>query len=451
MQRLLDSFAKLHKTRALVIGDFMLDIYIRGSVERISPEAPVPILKVNSQELRVGGAGNVIMNLLALDAEVVALGRIGDDNEGSQIELILQEKGVSIPYIYKEKGFVTPTKSRLIGDSQQLYRIDKESINPIAIDIEEKILATLPSVISETKIVVISDYKKGTVSTKILQSIFTLSKENNIPVIIDPKGDNFREYKGAYLIKPNLKEAYIAARVSMQSPLEEVAKILIKQTQVKYLLITRSEKGISLFQVSDETRKDFPVYSREVKDVTGAGDSVLAMLAVSIANHISMDNAVKLANISGALAIERIGCVSITLTDIAECILHEQQREQRDNVTFGMYTKSFWDSEEDLCIIKKLLPGYQIIIINSKETMFPLAFDILLTKKEKRNTKIIVYLQGEQKQFSKFSTRPYYLLYSLGFIVIGGNASLSSLREIFGEENISFLKHKELEKELIYQ
>ena len=121
MQRLLDSFAKLRKTCALVIGDFMLDIYIRGSVERISPEAPVPILKVNSQEIRVGGAGNVIMNLLALDAEVIALGRIGDDREGSQIQQILEEKGVSIPYIYKEKGFVTPTKSRLIGDSQQLY------------------------------------------------------------------------------------------------------------------------------------------------------------------------------------------------------------------------------------------------------------------------------------------------------------------------------------------
>lgn len=448
MQRLLDSFAKLHKTRALVIGDFMLDIYIRGCVERISPEAPVPILKVKSQEWRVGGAGNVIMNLLALDAEVVPLGRIGDDSEGSKIERILQEKGVAIPYIYKEKGFVTPTKSRLIGDSQQLYRIDKESVNPIAIDIEEKILAILPSVISETKIVVISDYKKGTVSTKILRSIFTLSKENNTPVIIDPKGDNFREYEGAYLIKPNLKEAYIAARASMQSSLEEVAKILIKQTQVKYLLITRSEKGISLFQSSDETRKDFPVYSREVKDVTGAGDSVLAMLAVSIANHISIDNAVKLANISGALAIERIGCVSITLTDIAEHILHEQQK---DNVIFGMYTKSCWDSKQDLRIIKKLLPGYQIIIINSKETIFSVAFDMLLTKKEKGNTKIIVYLQGEQKQFSEFSSRPYYLLYSLGFIVIGGNASFNRLQEIFGEENISLLNNKEIEKELIYQ
>lgn len=448
MQRLLDSFAKLHKTRALVIGDFMLDIYIRGSVERISPEAPVPILTVNSEETRVGGAGNVIMNLLALDAEVVALGRIGDDTEGSQIQKILEDKRIGISYIYKEKGFATPTKSRLIGDSQQLYRIDKESVSPIAIDIEEKILAILPSIIAKINIVVISDYKKGTVSTNILRSIFTISRENNIPVIIDPKGDDFSQYEGAYLIKPNLKEAYIAARASMQCSLEEVAKILIKQTRVKYLLITRSEKGISLFQEGDETRRDFPVYSREVKDVTGAGDSVLAMLAVSIANHISIDNAVKLANISGALAIQRIGCVSITLTDIAEYILHEQQK---DNVLFDMYTKAYWDSEEDLQIIKKLLPGYQIIIINLKDTIFSLAFDTLLSKKENPNSKIIVYLQAEQKQFSKASTRPYYLLYSLGFIVIGGKASLHILRKIFGEENISLLSIDELENNLVYQ
>ena len=383
MQRLLDSFAKLRKTCALVIGDFMLDIYIRGSVERISPEAPVPILKVNSQEIRVGGAGNVIMNLLALDAEVIALGRIGDDREGSQIQQILEEKGVSIPYIYKEKGFVTPTKSRLIGDSQQLYRIDKESINPIAINIEEEILAILPSIISKTNIVVISDYKKGTVSTNILRSIFILSQENNIPVIIDPKGDNFWQYQGAYLIKPNLKEAYLAARASMESSLEEVAKILIEQTKVKYLLITRSEKGISLFQASDGSRKDFSVYSKEVKDVTGAGDSVLAMLAVSIANHISIDNAVRLANITGTLAVEKIGCVSIDLTKIAECILRNHQREQRNKVAHGVYNKLEWDSEENLQIIKKSLAGYQMIVIDSNKTLSSFCCEKFSSLKEK--------------------------------------------------------------------
>lgn len=450
MQRLLDSFAKLHKTRALVIGDFMLDIYIRGRVERISPEAPVPILKVNSQERRVGGAGNVIMNLLSLDAEVIPLGRIGDDNEGSQIERILEEKGVSIPYIYKEKGFITPTKSRLIGDSQQLYRIDKENVDPIAIDIEEKILAILPSVISKTSIIVISDYKKGTVSTKILRAIFTLSKENDIPVIIDPKGDNFREYQGAYLIKPNLKEAYIAARASMQSSLEEVAKILIEQTQVKYLLITRSEKGISLFQASDKTRKDFPVYSREVKDVTGAGDSVLAMLAVSIANHISIDHAVKLANISGTLAVERIGCVSIDLTKVAEYILRNHQREQRNKIAHGIYNKLEWDSEQSLEIIKKLLSGYQIIVIDSNKILSSFCCEKFSSLKEKYSDKTLIYLRGEQKQFH-YLPGVYFLLHELGFIVIGGNASLNRLREIFGEENISLLNNKELEKELIYQ
>lgn len=448
MQRLLDSFAKLRKIRALVIGDFMLDIYIRGAVERISPEAPVPILKVHSQELRVGGAGNVVMNLLALDAEVVPLGRIGNDIEGSQIQQIFEEKGISIPYMYKEKNFVTPTKSRLIGDSQQLYRIDKEIVTSIATDIEEKILTILPSIISETNIVVISDYKKGTVSTTILQSIFNLSKENNIPVIVDPKGDNFRQYEGAYLIKPNLKEAYIAARVSMDTSLEEVAKILIEQTEVKYLLITRSEKGISLFQASDESRRDFPVYSREVKDVTGAGDSVLAMLAVSIANGISIDNAVRLANISGTLAVEKIGCVSINLTKIAECILRNHQREQRNRVAHGVYNKLEWDSEENLEIIKKSLSGYEVIVIDSNETLSSFCYQKFSCLKEKYNDKTLIYLQGEQNQFS-YLTGIYFLLYELGFIVIGGSACLDTLQKIFGKENISLLRTHESEKELV--
>lgn len=450
MQKLLDSFANLHKVRALVIGDFMLDIYIKGCVERISPEAPVPILKVNSQEIRVGGAGNVIMNLLALDAEVVPFGRIGDDREGSQIQQILEDKGISIPYIYKEKGFITPTKSRLIGDSQQLYRIDKESITSIAIDIEEKILAILPSIISETNIVVISDYKKGTVSINILQLIFTFAGDLGIPVIVDPKGDNFLQYKGAYLIKPNLKEAYIAARASMESSIEEVAKILIEQTKTKYLLITRSEKGISLFQANDESRRDFPVYSREVKDVTGAGDSVLAMLAVSIANHISIDNAVKLANISGTLAVERIGCVSIDLTKIAEYILRNHQREQRNKVAHGVYSKLEWNSEENLEIIKKSLSGYQVIVIDSNKTLSSFCCKKFSSLKEKYSEKTLIYLQGEAEQFH-YLLGIYFFLHELGFIIIGGNASLDTLKEIFGEENLYLLNNNELEKELIYQ
>lgn len=450
MQNLLDSFTKLHKIRALVIGDFMLDIYVRGDVERISPEAPVPILRINSQEMRAGGAGNVIMNLLALDADVTPLGRIGDDIEGSQIQKILEERGVDISSIYREKGYITPTKSRLIGDSQQLYRIDKEVTCAIQVDIEKKIQTVLPSIVPNIDIIVVSDYKKGAISPNILQSIFALSKECNVPVVVDPKGDNFAKYKGAYLIKPNLKEAYIAARISIESPLEEVARILIEQSNVRYLLITRSEKGMSLFQEGGQSRRDFSVYSKEVKDVTGAGDSVLAMLAVSIANHISIDNAIELANISGALAIERLGCVSISLANIAEYILRQHQREQKHKVAHGIYNKLEWNSGEDLEVIKKSLFGYQIIVIDSNKILPSFCFERFLSLKEKYDDKILVYLQGEQKQF-EYLPGVYFLLHELGFIVIGGNASLDTLREMFGEKNIYFLSNNEIEKELIYQ
>lgn len=450
MQILLDSFTKLHKIRALVIGDFMLDIYVKGDVERISPEAPVPILKVNSQEMRAGGAGNVIMNLLALDADVTALGRIGDDVEGSHIHKILEDNGVNVSYIYREDGYITPTKSRLIGDSQQLYRVDKEVIRAIRIDIEEKIQKIIPSIVSNIDIILVSDYKKGAISPNILKTIFDLSKEYNIPVVVDPKGDDFSQYKGTYLIKPNLKEAYIAARMSMESPLEEVAQVLIEQTNVNYLLITRSEKGMSLFQKDGQGRRDFGVCSREVKDVTGAGDSVLAMLAVSIANHIPIDNAIELANISGALAIERLGCISISLANIAEYILRQHQRKQRNEIAYKMHSKLEWNSEKDLEVIKKSLFGYQIIVVDSSETLASFCFERFLSLREKHDDKILVYLQGEQKRFH-YLPGVYFLLHELGFIVIGGNASFAKLREIFGEENIYLLKNKEIEKELICQ
>lgn len=450
MQNLLDSFTKLHKIRALVIGDFMLDIYVKGDVERISPEAPVPILRVNSQEMRAGGAGNVIMNLLALDADVTPVGRIGDDTEGSQIQKILEDRGVDVSYIHREKGYITPTKSRLIGDSQQLYRIDKEVTCAIQVDIEKKIQTVLPYIVPNIDIIVVSDYKKGAISDNILQSIFALSQEYNVPVVVDPKGDNFAKYKGAYLIKPNLKEAYIAARMSIESPLEEVARILIQQSKVRYLLITRSEKGMSLFQKDGQQRRDFSVYSREVKDVTGAGDSVLAMIAVSIANHISIDSAIQLANISGALAIERLGCVSISLENIAEYILRERQRKQRNKVAYSIHNKLEWNSEEDLEVIKKSLSGYQIMVIDSNKILPSFCFERFLSLKKKYDDKILVYLQGEQKQF-EYLSGVYFLLHELGFIVIGGNASLDKLREIFGKENIYCLSNNEIEKELIYQ
>lgn len=450
MQNLLDSFTKLHKIRALVIGDFMLDIYVKGDVERISPEAPVPILRVNSQEMRAGGAGNVIMNLLALDADVTPVGRIGDDTEGSQIQKILEDRGVDISYIHREKGYMTPTKSRLIGDSQQLYRIDKEVTCAIQVDIEKKIQNVLPYIVPNIDIIVVSDYKKGAISDKILQSIFALSQEYSVPVVVDPKGDNFTKYKGAYLIKPNLKEAYIAARMSIESPLEEVARILIQQSKVRYLLITRSEKGMSLFQKDGQQQRDFSVYSREVKDVTGAGDSVLAMIAVSIANHISIESAIQLANISGALAIERLGCVSISLENIAEYILRERQRKQRNKVAHSIHNKLEWNSEENLEVIKKSLSRYQIIVIDSNKILPSFCFERFLSLKEKYDDKILVYLRGEQKQF-EYLPEVYFLLHELGFIVIGGNASLDKLREIFGKENIYCVSNNEIEKELIYQ
>jgi D-beta-D-heptose 7-phosphate kinase/D-beta-D-heptose 1-phosphate adenosyltransferase len=301
----------LRSFRVLVLGDFLLDTYTTGKIRRISPEAPVPVMEVLRQESRPGGAGNVVLNLLTLGAKVFALGRIGDDEEGEELKRRLGEANTSGMLI--EKGYRTPIKNRLIADSQQLIRIDFEKITPIPSAMEEKVIQKLEEILPQVDIVAISDYGKGFLTEKVLRACLA----KGVPTIVDPKGADFTKYRGATLIKPNLSEAYAAAKLGPQASLDEVAKKLEDLTEI--LLITRSEAGISVFQKGK--RADFPVRSKEVKDVTGAGDTVLSMICLGLANGLDIHQAAQLANIAAGLSIERVGCVQITMAELAQRLL----------------------------------------------------------------------------------------------------------------------------------
>jgi D-beta-D-heptose 7-phosphate kinase/D-beta-D-heptose 1-phosphate adenosyltransferase len=353
MVKLANTFNQFRPFKALVIGDFMLDRYTTGRVKRISPEAPVPVMEVLNQESRPGGAGNVVLNLAVLGASVFAVGRIGLDEEGVELKAHLSEADTSGLLI--EANYKTPVKNRLIADSQQLIRIDFEQITPISADFEEKVIERLKILIPQVQVVALSDYGKGFLSNRVIATAIEIAKKAGIPAVIDPKGVDFTKYKGATVLKPNLSEAYAAAKMASTVSLEAVAKELISLAD--FLLITRSEAGISIFDCNG-SRSDFPVRSKEVKDVTGAGDTVLAMICLGLANGLDIQQAAQLANIAAGLSIERLGCVQITLSELAGRLLE-----------YDSDTKIF--DESHTYALHQVLNGrsYTLLVLDKGQTM----------------------------------------------------------------------------------
>ncbi|MBI5273091.1 MAG: D-glycero-beta-D-manno-heptose-7-phosphate kinase [Chlamydiia bacterium] len=305
--------------KALVIGDFMMDAYVTGRVKRISPEAPVPILEVLHQRSRPGGAGNVVLNLLALGGSVIAVGRIGSDAQGEELRRSLQEKGADVEPLFVENEYQTPVKTRLIAESQQLLRIDREKVSAVSRVVANRACEKLEALIASVQVVAISDYAKGFLSNRLIEETIRIAKKYSVPVVIDPKGIDFTKYKGASILKPNLAEAYASVKAHSSTSLDEVARQIFKTASVDQLLVTRSEEGMSLFD-QQGARIDFPVRTREVKDVTGAGDTVLAVISLAMANRLELPLAVQLANIAAGISVERLGCVQVGLSEIAERI-----------------------------------------------------------------------------------------------------------------------------------
>lgn len=360
----------------------MLDTYTTGKVKRISPEAPVSVLHVQKEESRPGGAGNVVLNLVSLGAKVTAVGRIGYDIAGEELRDALESEGVDTENLILQKGYKTPVKNRLIADAQQILRVDFETLNPLSEQVEEQVIEKLPPLIDKVQIIAISDYGKGFLSRSLLKKVISMASEKGIPVIVDPKGEDFSKYFGAAVIKPNLTEAYAAAKLPLEAPLEQVANVILQTCGVEMLIITRSESGISFFNKSGQ-RFDFPVRSKEVKDVTGAGDTVLSMISVALANKLDIKYGAQLANIAAGMAIERLGCARINLSEMAVRLLE-----------YDVENKIF--DEEHLFALQHALKGkrYTVLGLDSKKGMSTALFRSL-RKLSSRDTekKLIVYVR----------------------------------------------------------
>lgn len=375
------TFSRFKSFKALVVGDFMLDTYMTGKVKRISPEAPVPVMNVEKEESRPGGAGNVVLGLISLGGVVTAMGRIGDDLDGEILKNSLESESVNTAGLISQKGFKTPVKKRLIASSQQILRVDMERVEPIPEIYEALYVQMLPQLLEDVQIVAISDYAKGFLSRTLLEEIIKAAGRKNIPVIVDPKGQDFSKYRGAYLIKPNLLEAYAAAKAAEGEPLDKVADILLTKSGAEKLVITRSEAGITLFE-RDGKRFDFPVRSKEVKDVTGAGDTVLAMLSASIANGLEISPAMQLANIAAGIAIERIGCARISLSELARRLLE-----------YDSENKIF--EEGHIFALQQALQGqsYTVLGIDTTSGLSLSVFQTIRELSKKKGRTLILYLK----------------------------------------------------------
>ncbi|NGX60527.1 MAG: Bifunctional protein HldE [Chlamydiae bacterium] len=385
MVKLIGMLSRLGPVKVLVIGDFMLDAYTNGKILRISPEAPVSVLHVHNEESRPGGAGNVVFNLSSLGAQVSVIGRVGRDYAGEEIRNSLENEGIDVRGLVSQKRYKTPVKNRFIADSQQVLRVDFETITPLPEDLEHEVIQKLPDLMEECQIVAISDYGKEFLSHALLGVVIEMAKARHVPVIVDPKGNDFTKYRGATILTPNLSEAYAAARLPQDIPLDEVAVTILKTCGVEQLMITRSEEGISLFN-RDGDRFDFPVRSKEVKDVTGAGDTVLSMLSIALANGLDIKYAAQLANIAAGMVIERIGCARIDLSDMAERLME-----------FDVENKIF-DGEHIFALQQSLKgKGCSVLSLESNHGMSTAVFKSLrkLAAKNPEN-KLVLYLRGKQ-------------------------------------------------------
>jgi D-beta-D-heptose 7-phosphate kinase/D-beta-D-heptose 1-phosphate adenosyltransferase len=429
MVKLIGMLSRFAPVKVLVVGDFMLDTYTTGKIKRISPEAPVSILHVEKEESLPGGAGNVALNLVSLGAKVFAVGRVGFDNAGDDLREELEKQGINIEGIIAQKGFKTPVKNRLIADSQQVLRVDFENISALPDDIEEEVKHVVKGLIDKVQTVAISDYGKGFLSKSLLTFIISYAKEKGLPVIVDPKSDDFSKYAGATIIKPNLSEAIAAAKLSPGSSLDQVAMALLQKSQAEMVLITRSEAGMSLFLQSGASF-DFPVQSKEVKDVTGAGDTVLAMISVAVANMLDIKYAAQLANIAAGMAIEKLGCARINLSDMSERLLEYDV----DNKIFD---------EEHLFALQQALKGkrYVVLGLDSQQGMTtPLFKSIRKLASRDLEMKLIVYLidRNPDEEFISLLSS----LAEVDFIVLQCE-SLRNLCEIIHPHQVYLMEEKE--------
>jgi D-beta-D-heptose 7-phosphate kinase / D-beta-D-heptose 1-phosphate adenosyltransferase len=312
----------LHKRpTVLVVGDVMCDTYVSGRIARISPEAPVPIFESTEQHQTLGGAGNVASNLQALGCDVRLLSIVGNDAGAYRVRELLRNQGIADTWLLEDSTRPTTEKTRLLAQQQQVLRLDQESRTPLARSQIACALTHAHSLMAEVDGVVCSDYGKGMCTADLLEPLFAMARASGHPIVVDPKKRDFSGYRGATVLTPNLTEAEQASGMSLDDPagMEQAVATLLSQSEAQALLLTRGKDGMSLFCPS-QPPLHIPARAREVYDVTGAGDTVIATFSMGILCSLSLAEAARLANVAAGIVVGKIGTSVVSLEELREAL-----------------------------------------------------------------------------------------------------------------------------------
>ncbi|MFA6318575.1 MAG: D-glycero-beta-D-manno-heptose-7-phosphate kinase [Elusimicrobiota bacterium] len=323
-RRRLKSFVgKFAGKRVLVVGDLMLDEFIRGGVHRISPEAPVPVVQVRSEDYVPGGAGNVARNLASLGAAVAVVGVVGEDAAAERLLSDFQGHGVSVDRVLSDSGRVTSQKCRIIAEHQQVVRFDRESTGPLSPASERSLLARIPEAVASSDAVVLSDYGKGVVTPAVVKAVLAAASRRRLPVTVDPKPENFKLYRRVTCITPNVHEAWAGMRrlpEAGEAALDSLGRSVIAELGCASLLITRGPEGMSLFKRGVRDVVHIPTEAREVFDVTGAGDTVISVLTLGLAAGASIEAAAVIANCAAGIVVAKLGTATVEADELVKAL-----------------------------------------------------------------------------------------------------------------------------------
>ncbi len=321
VQEMVRAIQRFPDYKVLVIGDIMMDEFLWGEVSRISPEAPVPIVQVEKETFLLGGAANVLNNLVGLKAQVLLTGVIGPDGMGRRLLRNLQSLGTATEGIVVEEGRPTAIKTRVIAHNQQVVRVDREKVMPILPETLKSILSVIRKNIARIQGIIISDYGKGVVSQDLMEGLKKIIGERSIPVLVDPKPDNIRWYDRVTSITPNLLEAELAVGKKIESGADLLwaGRHLLKKIKCESVLITRGKEGMTLF-LKNKKAEHIPTVAQKVFDVSGAGDTVIATLLLSLVSGMSMIQACKIANFAAGLVVGEVGTAAVRVGDLIKVL-----------------------------------------------------------------------------------------------------------------------------------
>ncbi|NQV01314.1 MAG: D-glycero-beta-D-manno-heptose-7-phosphate kinase [Bacteroidia bacterium] len=322
-------FRDFDHLRIMIIGDVMLDSYLWGKVDRISPEAPIPIVTLNQRENRMGGAANVALNVKALGGEPILCSVIGNDDKGDQFLDLLAQKSIRQNGIIQSQERVTTTKFRIFGNHYQMLRVDEEVDHDLSEEDHQKLITQVETILTEEKIhcIIFQDYNKGVISDEVIKKVVGLANSKNIPVTVDPKQRNFTSYKGVTLFKPNLKE--LKEGLGMEIPADDrelviqAAQTLRKMLECRFVMTTLAEKGVMVSLVDNLTEKNIfvPAHARAVADVSGAGDTVISVASACLACGCSPYEIAYISNLAGGLVCEEVGVVPVNQEKLLKEVL----------------------------------------------------------------------------------------------------------------------------------